>query len=402
MDQNYISEMPSSQGTGEKIYGRSGGRRGCFTIFAFIILLLIVVLAGYFFLLPSLQPNKIRGDLLDMTYVPGKDNSSGKLWILTDGSFTYIQKTSSPGKTSIGRKGLFCKTYTYIYDPIEKKVLKEFKTNYDDLPPKPKLFYQDGIIWMVSTQQFSYEPMITIYNAETAEEIMDTKAFVNKHPQLSSGMSNLYIDENPKRFRITTHDGQNLIYLVGKDTIFSGDQDYRKYMESTSKGDVTIFTLAEEKSGSGPRKKLYRATGPADKLLAGSITESVLNNPESMKFFYNATSVPLTTNKIYLEGLILYQDADAVIIIHQSQIGKNADRMLTCVAADGREMWTIPPEQLFPELAVTEKDAFSVIFFVKDKMSAQRSGDVVIFKFEPAGSICFDFKTGKKLWTISL
>lgn len=400
MDQNYISEMPSSQGTGEKIYGRSGKGRGCLTIIGFIALLLIVVVAGYFFIYPSLTPNKIRGDLLDMTYVPGKDNSNGKLWIVTDGSFTYIQKTSTPGKVSVGRKGLFCKTYTYIYDPVEKKVLKEFKTSYDELPPKPKLFYKDGNVWMVSTQQFSYEPMITVYNAETAEEIMDTKAFVKKHEQLSSGMSELYMEDNPKRFRISTHDGQKLIYLVDKDMLFSDDQDYRKYIESTAKGDVTIFALGEDKGGA--RKKLYKVTGPADKLLASSITESILNNPESVKFFYNSTSVPLTTNKAYLEGLILYQDADAVIIIHQSQIGKNADRMLTCVAADGREMWTIPPEQLFPELRVTEKDAFSVIFFIKDKLSAQRSGDVVIFKFEPAGSICFDFKTGKKLWTISL
>ena len=64
--------------TTEKIYGRRKGctGRGCI-IFPIIILIIAgIIAAGYFFLYPMLTPNSIKGELLDLTIVPGKEASN--------------------------------------------------------------------------------------------------------------------------------------------------------------------------------------------------------------------------------------------------------------------------------------------------------------------------------------
>lgn len=397
MTQEYYTGNPD-----EKIYGRKSGgfKKGCL-LFLIVPVLAIIAVLGYFILSPSLFPNSIKGDLLDLTYIPGKDGKTGKLWIQTDGSFSYIQKTETPGKMSMGRKGLFCKTFSYIYDPEQKKVIQKVKTKYDELPPPQKVFYKEGKVWIVSGEFGAYEPMVNIYDAESASLILDTKAFTSKYKELNSGMTSLRVEDNPKRFVITTHDGQNVIYSVDKEKIFGNEQELKKSDEKASDEVITIFMLGGE-DGSGPRKKLYKVTGPYSEIVNRSVSESSLNNPSSLKFFNKAEATALTPNKVYLEGLILYDDNENVIILHQSQIGKNADRMLTCIDNSGKEKWTIPPENLFKDMAVKEEDAFSVIFFMKDKFKVERAGNVIVFKFNPSGVIGFDINSGKKLWEIEI
>lgn len=386
----------------QKVYGRSRGFKGCLLYLMLIIVLLIVLAAGGFYLYTSvLFPNKIKGDLLDVTYVPGKDNESGKLWIQTDGSFSYIQETKSPGKYSVGREGIFCKTWTYIYDPVKQEVIKKLKTDYDELPPKPDMFTKDGNVWIVSREQFDYEPIINVYNAETMEVIMDTKAFTNKFEELNSGIINLsYTEEEPAHFSIKTRDGQSFVYSLDQDKLYANFSELRDKVVASGSENVTIFALADKSSG--PRKILYKVTGPAKELKTNSLSESYLDDANTLKFFTGAAATKLTPNKVYLEGLILYQDKESVVILHQDQVGKNASRLLTCVDASGNVKWSKNQDELFPELAVTDEDAFSVIFFMKDKIKATREGNLLLFKFEPKGIIGFDFESGKKLWTLEI
>ncbi|RPI18632.1 MAG: hypothetical protein EHM58_04815 [Ignavibacteriae bacterium] len=386
----------------QKVYGRSRGFKGCLLyILLFIILMVGLAGVGVYLYTSVLFPNKIKGDLLNVTYVPGKDAESGKLWIVTDGSFSYIQETKSPGKYSVGREGIFCKTWTYIYDPVNQQVLKKLKTDYDELPPRPEMFTKDGNVWIVSQEQFDYEPMINIFNAETMEPVMDTKGFISKHEELSSGIINLSVTfEEPRHFNIKTRDGQSFVYSIELDELFTNYNDLRVRMIGEGPETVNIFALGEKSSG--PRKVLYRVTGPAKELKTNSLSESYLDDANTLKFFTKSTAQKLTPDKVYLEGLILYQDKDAVVILHQDQVGKNASRMLTCVGTDGKLMWTKNQDELFEELAVTEDDAFSVIFFMKSKIKATREGNLLLFKFEPKGIIGFDFNSGKKLWTLEI
>src|ERR1051325_9469177 len=103
MTEQYYTGNPD-----EKIYGRkSGGFKKLCGFFIIIPVLIILAVLAYFLFSPVLFPNSIKGDLLDLTYIPGKNGAPGKLWIQTDGSFSYIQTTKSPGKYSTGRKGMF-------------------------------------------------------------------------------------------------------------------------------------------------------------------------------------------------------------------------------------------------------------------------------------------------------
>ncbi|MGH2574908.1 MAG: hypothetical protein ACRDFC_04320, partial [Ignavibacteria bacterium] len=285
-----------------KVYGRS--RFGCFGVIAVLILLIALVLAVYFFAYPALTPNKLRGDFLDMTVAPGKDGKI-KLWIHTDGSFNYSQQTTSPGKFSIAKKCLFCKTWTYIYDPAEEKVLKKIKTEYDNIIPTPDMFYKDGEVWIVSGVFIETEPMINVYNAETGDLILDTKAFTEKYTKLQSGIVGLRTEKNPNRLIMDTRDGQNgIVFTLDDGKLYDSEQEYRKAKQSDAKGDMTIFVLGAEDSG--PRKKLYKVTGPKDELSDKSISESYLHNSESLFFFTKSIAEKITPDKVYIEGIIFH------------------------------------------------------------------------------------------------
>lgn len=387
----------SSQYTGAK----TRRRRGCLFVFLIILLIVLLVPAYIFFISPALSPNKIKGDFLESIYVPGKDGAKGYLWIQTDGSFHYIQETKSPGYHSVGRKGLFCKTWTYLYDPVDKIVIKKFKTPYDEIPPTPKMFYKDGKVWIVSQEQMTFEPLINVYDAVTGDAVMNTDSFISKFPEFKPGISKLRIEYDPDRFEIDTKDALKYIYVLDEDKLYAGDKEFKDAHTKSDKEIITMFSLGDESSGA--RKKLYRITGPAGELTRTTISESQLKDSSTIMFLYHAVAKPIDSGRVFIEGIMLYQDKDAAIVLHQTQAGKKADRILTCVSSDGKELWTLTQDQLFPDMGVNEdKDPFSKIFFMKDKFSAMKQGELVIFKFTEDGLIGIDFKTGKKLWVLEI
>jgi hypothetical protein len=129
-----VSYPSSDSYQGKKVYGKKSGCMGlgCFGIIGLIVILVIIGVVGYVFVFPALTPNSISGSMLDAVIVPTK-NGEQRLWVLTDGSFNFIQTTKSPGRTSTGRECYFCKTWTYIIDPKDKSIQKKIKTPYEDI-----------------------------------------------------------------------------------------------------------------------------------------------------------------------------------------------------------------------------------------------------------------------------
>lgn len=376
---------------------------GCFGIVGAIVILVIIALAGYFFVYPALSPNKMRGNFLDMAIVPTKDGKQN-LWILNDGSFRFIQTTKSPGSYSTGVKCYFCKTWTYIYDPKSETVLKKIKTEYKDIITKLDMLYDKGKVWVFTREYGENEPMLNVYDAETTEQIMDTKDFINKHPELSAGLTGLHYDDKEKTVNFQTKDGkQGIVYDIEEDKLYQDYASHNEAKRNAGSETYSICVLAGE-SSSGPRKKLYRITGPKDKIISNmSSLESYANNPHSMEFFVGATSQPLS-EKVYLEGITYHKDEDCTIIIYLDQLGRKSNRILTCVdAKTGKEKWTIQQDDLFSKMKINEeKDSFSSLFFTKDNIKVKRSGDLVVLELAGEGLMGFDFETGKKLWTLDL
>jgi hypothetical protein len=402
MDQNsYQTSFEGSElNQNQKIYGRSKFKWGCFGFIGAIILLVVIVLAGIFFVYPALTPNKLKGDLMNVVVVPGKDGSN-KLWILTDGSFHYVQETSSPGYHSIGSKCLFCKTWTYVYDPAEKKILNKIKTEYNSIITQSWIACGSGKVWIVTGPYDENEARIFAYDAETAGLLMDTKAFENKYTELKSGITDVRMEKNPDKIIMKTKDGhEGIVFTIGDEKLYASEADLRSYMESDKEKQITVFAVGDEQS-SGPRKKLYRVTGPKGEIGDRDISSSYLKDPHTLMFFSKSTAEMLTPQKTYIEGLILYQDPECCIIVHQDAAGRKANRMLTCVGIDGKEKWTATQDMLFKKMKVDEdEDAFSIIFFMKSNMSAERSGNLIVFQLKGEGVIGFNYQTGEKLWVL--
>jgi outer membrane protein assembly factor BamB len=177
----------------------------------------------------------------------------------------------------------------------------------------------------------------------------------------------------------------------------------RDELEKVS-GDGTVLVLSPEASGSGPRKKLFAVTGPQGKLNSSkSSLESYAGNSESLKFFVGATSEPVG-ERIYLEGIIYYQDKDCALIISLDQLGKKSNRILYCIDTKSKkEKWIVNQDDMFKKMAINEdKDSFSSLFFTKDNIKVMRSGNLVLLKLKGEGIMAFDYGTGKKLWTLDL
>jgi hypothetical protein len=300
----------------------------------------------------------------------------------------------------VGNKCLFCKTWTYVYDPAGKTIINTFKTEYESIITQSWITYGSGKVWVVTGGYDENEPRIFVYDAGTSKQIMETKDFVKKYPILKSGITEIRMDKNPDKIVLSTKDGlTGIVFVIDEEKVYESEKEYREEQEKDKDKQVTVFSLGNEGS-SGPRKKLYTVTGPKGEIKDRDIS-SYLKDAKTLMFFSKAAAEMITPNRVYIEGIIFYQDSECCLIIHQDAAGKTANRMITCIGIDGKEKWTAVQDELFEEMKVDEdEDPFSKIFFMKSDMDVTRSGNLVIFQLKSEGVIGFDYETGKKLWVL--
>lgn len=399
-----VSYPQSDSYQGRKIYGKRSGcaGKGCFGIIGALVIIIAIIAIGYFFALPALTPNSISGGFLDAEIVPIKSGGQ-KLWVLTDGSFNFIQTTKSPGRTSTGRECYFCKTWTYIIDPKDRSVEKKIKTPYEDIITDIDLFYQNGKVWAFTKDYGENEPRIEAFDPETGDKVMDTKQFLAKFPELSAGLATAYFDKADGVIRMKTKDGiDGILYNLSDGKLY---KDFSTLRDSRMKdsSETSIAILAGEKSTSSPRKKLYKITGPSNKITDNfSSLDNFADDADRMKD-YKLSSESMS-EKVFLEGILYYTDKDCAIIIYLDQLGKKSNRLMTCIdLKTGKEKWTLGKDDLFEKMQIDEEDdAFSSLFFTKDKIGVKRRGDLVILQLQYEGIMGFDFNTGKKLWEMDI
>ncbi len=400
-----VSYPQSDSYQGRTIYGKKSkgcSKFGCFGIVGGIAVLLVIGLIGYYFALPALMPNSLSGDFLNMVIVPGKDGKE-KMWILTDGSFNFIQTTKSPGRTSTGRECYFCKTWTYIVDPLDQKVLKKTKTPYEDIITQIDLVYKGGKVWMLTREYGENEPRVETFDPETGEKDMDTKKFISAYPDLSSGLTEVHYSKDDDALRMKTKDGRERLYSFADGKLYKDYSDLNK----SKRKDSTITTiplLGSEENSSSPRKILMTATGPQASLEDNKSSLERYDGSDSYLEEHLKIKVAPLADKVYLEGIMYHADEDCAIIIHLDKLGKVSDRMMTCVdLKTGKEMWTIKQDDMFDEMKIDEEDdTFSSLFFTKDNIDVKRSGNLVVLQLKGKGIMGFDFKSGKKLFEMDI
>ncbi len=389
---------------GRKIYGKKSGcaKFSCVGVVGAIVILVIIGIAGYYFALPALMPNSLSGDFLNMVIVPTKDGKE-KMWILTDGSFNFIQTTKSPGRTSTGRECYFCKTWTYIVDAETQKVISKTKTLYEDIITTIDMVYHKDKVWVITSEYGENEPRVEAFNSETGEKDMDTKQFISKFPDLSAGLTEAHYDKDDFSIKVKTRDGRERIYSFDDGKMY---KDYAELNNSRNKDSslVSIPLLVPEDNSSGPRKKLVKATGPRVSIEQNKSSLTHFSGRDEYMEEQYKIKVSQLTEKIYLEGILYYSDVDCAIIIYLDKLGKKSDRIMTCIdMTTGKEMWTIQQDDMFKRMKIDEEDdTFSSLFFTKANIDVKRSGNLVVLQYKGYGIMGYDFKTGKKLFEMDI
>lgn len=366
------------------------------------LLVLAGILAGGYYGYRALTPDTIRGELLDAALVTLQDGSQ-RLWILCDDSFNYTQSTSSGGGQSMSSECLSCTTVIYVYDPASKKVVKRIEQERDDIAIHVNIIHHSGRMWIIQGGFGDDVPRIEVYDAATAELVTDTAAFVAQHPLLKAGLVTVMYDKDDDLLTLKTKDGrEGLLFDMDNDRFYD-DHTALALERRKMTGAASLCVLAPE-NHSGPRRRLYGITGPA-RSLAGNMSSLDMwaDNPNMLRMGYGATSRSLNET-IYLEGIIYHQDKESVIIIHLDQVGKQANRILSCVDLEsGKGKWTVGKETLFDEMRIDEEDdSFSGLFFTRDHIKVLRSGDLVTVSMKGVGIMGFDFATGKQRWRIDI
>jgi hypothetical protein len=322
---------------------------------------------------------------LSYAIIAPDDEGKNNLWIIT-----YKYKNS---KYIVN---------TYIYDPEENKILKNYETESSVFPSLSKLYYINKEVWKLNSSSSGVEAGIFIYDPATGEEKYNTRSFSEKYPELQGGISNLYFYEKQCNINFETKDGRKPVLDVETGKMYQSSTEYNKSFKD-EKEEMSIFSLGVVKSGEEARKKLFLVTGPKSSLRYRDISESYFSDPSTLKFFTKSTAKPLLEDKVFLEGEMLYQDDECCFVFHQSQAGNEAERLLSCIDKKGTVLWTVSTEDvLFSKLRATSKDPTSGMFFMKHNVHVQREGNMVLFSFDRFGLIGFDFETGKKIYESEL
>jgi hypothetical protein len=370
---------------------------GCGTVLA----IALGAILGYFFVYPAVTPTRIRGDLVDAALVTLK-NGSTRLWILTDGSFSYIQTTQSPGRFSTGRRCLSCKTWLYVYDPAAGRVLRKTKIPRDDIVILTSLAPAGDGVYLVSDAYGKGAPGVTTWDPDTGAARGDTAGFISRYPELSGGIIKAQYFRKDDLISLDTRDGRKgLTYSLKERKLYPSYSAYLLEKDRDTAG-TSMLSLVSDSSGEA-RRLLYLITGPRGRLHRKAQDVWSASDIENLEHYRDGGAAKKLSDKIFLEGTIYYADDECAIIVHLDQAGKKAGRILTCMAADGTVKWSVPPRELFEDMKIDEEDdPFSGLTFTRDRIGVMRSGNLVVLKLQGVGLMVFDHATGKKLSTLEI
>ncbi|MBL7127678.1 MAG: hypothetical protein ISS16_01700 [Ignavibacteria bacterium] len=317
--------------------------------------------------------DKITGDIIAVTETLSEENKI-QLWILAKGSKTG--RTVSPALNTI-----------YIYEPLEKKILKTISGKFMGSGQNFRFYCYDDKVWFVksidSWKDDSDNPL-NVFDSKTMNEILNTKSFVEKYDELSVGIQSITFDNRLTGFNITTKDGKKYVYKIKDDKLLTEKEWYDEKNYTNEKIKVYYYSLMPEPHTEG-RMLLYRLYVPKSKIAESDFNDSYFWDT-FLQNFYRKGAKEIAPDKVYFRGNILYQDKDVILILHNNEADPNSEIKLTCLDTDGEELWVKLQSELFDVK-------------LNSKHKVRRIDNTIIFKAKDMGIIAFDFKTGEKLWT---
>jgi hypothetical protein len=416
---NY-SYMPQQQ----PVYSRKKSGCGKFAIIGTIILLLIIGGAAYLiyygvnkvkevvkipgmdFGVPKENPENIdkrfTGSFMDAVLIPQSDGSS-KLFILADGSVKFMLKQKSTGHWSMGLSCNDCKTISYILDPASGKVEKQTVNTFSEIIHQSHIVLSGGKVIQFTNPGKNDGVRINTYDPATGEIISDTKAFIDQHKELSSGIIDLTFHDKDQTVSFKTKDGQrDPLYDPETNKFYKDEIKMRDELgEAAGSGKGILYVLRTETRDK--RESLFKVTASKKDIITRESTlASYVDNLQFLKDIIPTAVIEKATDKTFLNGQIAYQDDDCVVIMYVDQAGKTANRLLTCFdSKTGKELWDKGPDDLFPEMKIDEKNNSGSSEY-DFRLRIRRTENIIMLTYEGTGIKGFDLKTGKQLWEVEI
>jgi hypothetical protein len=355
------------------------------------LLMTVVLYLG----VPMFDKNRISGELIDAEWIPNP-SGGGTLCILTDGSWTYFSRTRTAGRQSQGRKGIFCKTHRYWYDPQHNRVLTRRTERYAQLPPPAVLLFAGDMLWEISTEPDRKPSRVLALRPATGEQIMDTGQFYSRFAGAGVSIQRHTLYPFPPYYlTLTTEDNRHHYIDLTSGTSAAALSS----LFSDQSGTLNRFVLADPTLGN--HRLLFLITGGDWQLLASVIPQSAFKNPNYFERSLGAKAVSISPGMHFLDGVLSYQDNEIAVILHQEEMAPTADRRLTCVDKAGQIQWTLSQAQLFPGLALRQNKPFSSTAIIQNRLRIKKSGGLMLVVFQAEGWIGLDAASGRILWRYS-
>ncbi len=356
----------------------------------------LLILAGILFgvykfvLYDKIHPNEIKGDIVSAVYLKESKN----VFVYSDDSFYYTSETNTSVSTECG----FCKTFGYFYNPYEKKVIKKLVFKFDDLPPNIEIFNYNKKIYILGKDFRKNKSFIRIIDENTYEILGDETTITSKFAELSAGISEITIDSKHKyqNAKLITKDGLTFYYIFQDDKLVKDINTFSP--EATTElvppeTDITYFAMSKDEF----RKTIYTVSGSAQ----NSWTKWAENFGVDENNTHEGVINKKLNDKIYLNGFIIFQSDKYAIILHQKEISKSSERIITGIDINGNEIFILNQNDLFSKLKLKEDDPFREIFFIKNDISANISNDEVFtFSLKKVGLLIYNFKTKQMIFKI--
>ncbi len=416
---------PGMSGIQQQTFGRKRSKKGC--IFLGLIILLVLGGAGTYlvyyiynktsgkleeitdkfkdlgnkdkFIGSRNVDKRFEGGFIDAIIIPSA-GSTPRIFLLIDGSKTYIETKKRPGYYSTGAACIDCKITAYMYDPAGDKIISNTDHSYPDIISSTDIALKDGKVYQFTRSYGETPAGVKIFDAQTGKLISETAEFTATYPELSSGLIELSYRPEERIAKFETKDGRkDIVFSLDMLKIFNSDKELRTAIENSAEGEGTLFAMANENNDA--RRQLYKITAPNKYILSQASTLMSYSDRPNMLKQYNAASEKVP-GRNYIEGIIYYQDEKNIYIVSVDQAGKKANRIFTCVeTASGEEKWSVKQNDLFDYLIIDEEQNSNQSFYSsKDKISVTASGNLVLLKVKGDGVMAFESETGKKLWSI--
>jgi hypothetical protein len=303
---------------------------------------------------------------------------------------------------------------------------------------------------LLNKQMFSANPQLGFQwrNLRNGSLEGDEKSFIQKFPQLGAGIGQIQsYSSDDMIYNLTTKDGLKYLYYAQLDKItnedekekirrgfydqdistfkfaklsyvwgLSGDElrkqlvlvkQYHSIFEKIYPQSLSSFAdkikemenynkrLEKEKEEQAQRIERYKQYGENVEAMQKRWEEELIKDKleKEKRDAKEQQLVMHLKDRIFLKGEIIYQDSTRCLILHSSEVSKNARHFLTCVQADGKILWEIKDNP--PKILATTEDIYKSnleAIFSKDQLM------IISNVYNIPGAIGLDPKTGKTLW----